>query len=190
MSNLPQFFLVHNSLNGWLLGLARYKNSLPKPRPCLFEGIAEVGLEIALVIRKRLLAKLKEVKDELSEANTSADAARAELGGRPWATDVPTATRLKPTARLRASRGRQARAKRTTKTTPQSGTEKCAQKDLTGPTLLEISGKRGAFERSTQHHLIDVLFKDGVYEWRGTVETLSHAENGDLEPLEVRAVVA
>jgi hypothetical protein len=49
MSNLPQFFLVHNSLNGWLLGLARFKNSLPKPRPCLFEGIAEVGLEIALV---------------------------------------------------------------------------------------------------------------------------------------------
>jgi hypothetical protein len=49
MSNLLQFFLVHNSLNGWLLGLARYKNSLPKPRPCLFEGIAEVGLKIALV---------------------------------------------------------------------------------------------------------------------------------------------
>jgi hypothetical protein len=41
-----------------------------------------------------------------------------------------------------------------------------------------------------QHHLIDVLFKDGVHERRETVETFSHAENGCLEPLEVRAVVA
>jgi len=50
--------------------------------------------------------------------------------------------------------------------------------------------KRGAFNRSMQHHLIDVLFKDGVYERRETIETFSHAENRDLEPLEVRAVVA
>jgi len=41
-----------------------------------------------------------------------------------------------------------------------------------------------------QHHLVDLLFKDGVYESRETVETFSHAENRDLEPLEVRAVVA
>jgi hypothetical protein len=41
-----------------------------------------------------------------------------------------------------------------------------------------------------QHHLIDVPFKDGVYERRETVKTFSHAENRDLEPMEVRAVVA
>jgi hypothetical protein len=41
-----------------------------------------------------------------------------------------------------------------------------------------------------QHHLIDVLFKDGVYERGETIETFSHAENRDLEPLEVRAVIA
>ena len=50
--------------------------------------------------------------------------------------------------------------------------------------------KRGGFYRSMQHHLIEVLFKDGVYERRETVEIFSHAENRDLEPLEVRAVVA
>jgi hypothetical protein len=37
--------------------------------------------------------------------------------------------------------------------------------------------KRGAFNRSKQHHLIDVLFKDGVYERRKTIETVSLAEN-------------
>jgi hypothetical protein len=41
-----------------------------------------------------------------------------------------------------------------------------------------------------QHHLIDVQFKDGVYDPRETIETFSHAENRDLEALEVRAVVA
>jgi hypothetical protein len=41
-----------------------------------------------------------------------------------------------------------------------------------------------------QHHLIDVLFKDGVYERRKTIETFSHAEKRDLEPMEGRAVVA
>jgi len=56
--------------------------------------------------------------------------------------------------------------------------------------LLIPSDKRGGFDRSMQHHLIDVLFKDGVHERRETVETFSHAENGCLEPLEVRAVVA
>jgi hypothetical protein len=55
---------------------------------------------------------------------------------------------------------------------------------------FRLSGKRGGFYRWTQHHLIDVLFKDGVYERRETIETFSHAENRNLEPVEVRAVVA
>src|SRR5262249_56969954 len=29
-------------------------------------------------------------------------------------------------------------------------------------TSSDLSGKRGAFDRSTQHHLIDLQFKDGV----------------------------
>jgi len=41
-----------------------------------------------------------------------------------------------------------------------------------------------------QHHLKDLLFKDGVYASKETVETLSRAENGDMETLEGRAVVA
>jgi hypothetical protein len=41
----------------------------------------------------------------------------------------------------------------------------------------EAAGKGGAFNRSKQHHLIDVLFKDGVYERRKTIETVSLAEN-------------
>jgi hypothetical protein len=41
-----------------------------------------------------------------------------------------------------------------------------------------------------QHHLIELLFKDGVYEPRERIETVSQAEKRDLEPLEVRAVVA
>jgi hypothetical protein len=48
----------------------------------------------------------------------------------------------------------------------------------------------GAFNRSMQHHLRNDLFKDGVYERREPIETFSHTENGYLEPLEVRAVVA
>jgi hypothetical protein len=35
----------------------------------------------------------------------------------------------------------------------------------------------GAFDRSMQHHLIDVLFRDGVYERRKTIEAFSHAKN-------------
>jgi hypothetical protein len=50
--------------------------------------------------------------------------------------------------------------------------------------------KSGGFYRSMQHHLVSLLFKDGVYERRKPIETFSHAENRDLEPLEVRAVVA
>lgn len=41
-----------------------------------------------------------------------------------------------------------------------------------------------------QHHLVDLLRKDGVYERRKTIETFSLPEIRDLEPLEVRAVVA
>jgi hypothetical protein len=48
----------------------------------------------------------------------------------------------------------------------------------------------GGFDRSMQHHLKDLLFKDGVYDPRKTVETFCHAENRYLESMEVRAVVA
>jgi len=48
-------------------------------------------------------------------------------------------------------------------------------------------GKRGAFDRWMQHHLVNVLFKDGVYEALETIETFSHPENRDLESLEVWA---
>ena len=41
-----------------------------------------------------------------------------------------------------------------------------------------------------QHHLKDLLLKDGVYERREPIETFSRAENGYLEPLEGGAVVA
>jgi len=54
---------------------------------------------------------------------------------------------------------------------------------------LEMSGKPGGFDRSMQHHLINLRFKDGVYEALETIETLSHPESRDLEPLEVWAVV-
>src|SRR5579864_1300212 len=46
--------------------------------------------------------------------------------------------------------------------------------------------KRGAFNRLMQHHLKDLLLKDGVYERREPIETFSRAENGYLEPLEGR----
>jgi hypothetical protein len=41
-----------------------------------------------------------------------------------------------------------------------------------------------------QHHLKDLLLKDGVYERRKTIETFSYPEIRDLEPLEGGAVVA
>ena len=44
--------------------------------------------------------------------------------------------------------------------------------------------KRGGFYRSMRHHLIDVRFKDGVYERREAIETLSHTENGCLAAVE------
>jgi len=54
----------------------------------------------------------------------------------------------------------------------------------------KVADRPGGFYRSMQHHLVDLLLKDGVYERRKTIETFSHAENRNLEPLEVRAVVA
>src|SRR5262249_46238560 len=48
----------------------------------------------------------------------------------------------------------------------------------------------GAFDRSTRHHLIDLLFKDAVYDPREMVETFAHPESRRLEPLEGRAVPA
>ena len=51
-------------------------------------------------------------------------------------------------------------------------------------------GKSGAFDRSMQHHLKDLWFKDGVYEPTEAVETFSHAESGYLAVLEGGAVFA
>jgi len=48
-------------------------------------------------------------------------------------------------------------------------------------------GYAGAFDRSMQHHLIDLLFKDGVYDPRNAIETFSRLENRHLEPVEGRA---
>jgi hypothetical protein len=50
--------------------------------------------------------------------------------------------------------------------------------------------KSGGFDRSMQHHLRNDLFKDGVYDPRETIEVLPQSENGYLEPMEGRAVVA
>ena len=36
-----------------------------------------------------------------------------------------------------------------------------------------VPGKRGGFDRSMQHHLMDVLFKDGVYDPRKMGETFA-----------------
>jgi hypothetical protein len=53
-----------------------------------------------------------------------------------------------------------------------------------------MSGKRGAFDRSLQHHLVNLLFRDGVYEQREASETFCDAEDRDLAPLEGWAIVA
>ena len=52
----------------------------------------------------------------------------------------------------------------------------------------QLAGKSGAFDRSMQHHLINPLFKDGVYEALATIETFSGPENRGLEALEVWTV--
>src|ERR1700680_4833259 len=71
------------------------------------------------------------------------NAARADLCGGRWATGVPTATGLKPIERLRTSRDRRCRGqRRTRKTTLRSERSSALKKDLTGPTLLEMSDFR------------------------------------------------
>jgi hypothetical protein len=40
-----------------------------------------------------------------------------------------------------------------------------------------MDGYGGGFDRSMQHHLKDLLFKDGVYDPEETVETFSHARD-------------
>src|SRR6266478_4275930 len=73
------------------------------------------------------------------------NAARADLCGGRWATGVPTATGLKPTERLRASRGRRCKGReRTTKTTLWSEGRSALKKGLTVPTLLEMPVYPGA----------------------------------------------
>src|ERR1700722_20147950 len=51
-------------------------------------------------------------------------------------------------------------------------------------------GKRGGFDRSMQHHLKDLLFKDGVYGTRETDKVFSYRENRNMEAVEVRADIA
>jgi hypothetical protein len=58
---------------------------------------------------------------------------------------------------------------------PQSP-EKSANRTDTG-LVLQTSDNGGGFDRSMQHHLKDLLFKDGVYDPEETVETFSHARN-------------
>jgi hypothetical protein len=41
-----------------------------------------------------------------------------------------------------------------------------------------------------QHHLKDLLSKDGVYDPEETFEALGRTENGDRETVEGRAIVA
>ena len=53
-----------------------------------------------------------------------------------------------------------------------------------------VSDNAGGFYKSMQHHLKDLPLKGGVYERREPIETFSRAENGYVEPLEGRAVVA
>jgi hypothetical protein len=52
------------------------------------------------------------------------------------------------------------------------------------PFRLIWPDKRGGFYKSIQHHLKDLLLKDGVYERREPIETYSLAEDGYLGPLE------
>jgi hypothetical protein len=56
--------------------------------------------------------------------------------------------------------------------------------------MLHMDGYPGGLNRSMQHHLKDLLFKDGVYDSEETFETLSRTENGDMETVEGRADVA
>src|SRR5271169_2951320 len=53
-----------------------------------------------------------------------------------------------------------------------------------------VSGKCGGLNRSMQHHLKDLLFKDGVYDPEETVEAFSYARSCCMEAVEGRAVVA
>jgi hypothetical protein len=39
-----------------------------------------------------------------------------------------------------------------------------------------MPGKRGAFDRSMQHHLVDLALKDGVYERKKTIKTFPQRE--------------
>src|SRR6516165_2875356 len=48
----------------------------------------------------------------------------------------------------------------------------------------------GGFDRSIQHHLMNVSFKDGVYDPRKMVETLAYPESRHLDPLESRSDAA
>jgi hypothetical protein len=41
----------------------------------------------------------------------------------------------------------------------------------------DLSVYAGGLNRSMQHHLKDLLFKDGVYDPEETVETFSHARD-------------
>jgi hypothetical protein len=55
---------------------------------------------------------------------------------------------------------------------------------------FESPDKRGAFDRSMQHHPGTDLFKGGDYDPTEEVEIISHGEARDMAPMEVRAVLA
>jgi hypothetical protein len=62
------------------------------------------------------------------------------------------------------------------------------RKNLVGSQI--IPDKSGAFDGSMQHHLRTDLFKGGVYDPREAIETFGHGEEGHLESMEGRAVLA
>ena len=76
---LAPIFLGAQFPKRWLLGLARYKSSLPKPRR-LFEGIAEVGLEIALVNVPHRIRALRLPPRALAVTSQETGAAQEGLG--------------------------------------------------------------------------------------------------------------
>ena len=66
---------------------------------------------------------------------------------------------------------------------------KLSSDNTTGCAWGQVSGYAGGFDRWMQHHLIKLLFKDGVYEALEAIETLADPKKRDLDPLEVWAVV-
>ena len=56
--------------------------------------------------------------------------------------------------------------------------------------MVPAPDKRGAFDRSMQHHLGTDRFKGDDYDPTEAVEIISHGEERHIAPMEVRAVLA